>query len=48
MTAPGLKTGRVKFIDRHKGYGYIIDDEASSPRETILFTEAVASSAWRT
>lgn len=34
----------MKFIDRHKGYGYIIDDGASSPREAILFTKAVAAS----
>jgi len=31
------KTGKVKFADHSKGYGYILCDDAASPTETVFF-----------
>lgn len=36
-TAPGAKTGRVKFVEHSKNYGYVLDDEQPNPRITYLF-----------
>lgn len=39
-TAPGAKTGRIKFVDPSKNYGYVLDDEQPNPRITYFFASS--------
>lgn len=38
------KSGKIKFADHSKGYGYIVADDAASPAETLLFEAGNLSS----
>ena len=40
-----MATGKIKFTDYDKGYGYILSDDADSPTDTVLFKLADPSSA---
>lgn len=40
------KTGKIKFTDPSKGYGYILSDDAASPAETFLFEAEDLSSSY--
>lgn len=46
MTDSPPKTGVVKFVDRTKGYGYIIPAEETDPRRTLLFERFSVQDWW--
>lgn len=41
-----MAQGRIKFIDRTAGYGYVIPDSSTSPQHTVLFKREHCEDAW--